>query len=269
MTAPTLKHHISLGAGVQSSTLALMAAHGEITPMPEFAVFADTGWEPKEVYDWLDWLETQLPFPVHRVSAGNIRADMVVAAQQSRFSIPYFAENNGAPTLLKRQCTTAYKIKPITKFLRRTALGLEPRQRAPKHPVLVQWRGISADEAQRMKPSRDPWLIARYPLAMELGYRRSDCLAWMQRHGYPEPPRSSCIGCPFRSNHEWRHLRDNSPAEWQDAIQFDRAIRIAGGARGKTYLHRSCKPLSDAPIDGDPDQGVLSFGDECEGMCGV
>jgi hypothetical protein len=35
---------LSLGAGVQSTTLALMAAHGEIGPMPDCAIFADTGW---------------------------------------------------------------------------------------------------------------------------------------------------------------------------------------------------------------------------------
>ena len=40
---------LNLGAGVQSSTMALMAAHGEITPMPDVAIFADTGWEPYEV----------------------------------------------------------------------------------------------------------------------------------------------------------------------------------------------------------------------------
>lgn len=33
---------ISLGAGVQSSTMALMEKHGEITPMPDCAIFADT-----------------------------------------------------------------------------------------------------------------------------------------------------------------------------------------------------------------------------------
>ncbi|WP_171177628.1 hypothetical protein [Ruegeria sp. HKCCD8929] len=33
----------SLGAGVQSTTLSLMAAHGEIGPMPDAAIFADTG----------------------------------------------------------------------------------------------------------------------------------------------------------------------------------------------------------------------------------
>lgn len=41
---------LSLGAGVQSTTMALMAAHGEIQPMPDCAIFADTGWEPKAVY---------------------------------------------------------------------------------------------------------------------------------------------------------------------------------------------------------------------------
>lgn len=64
-----VKHIISLGAGVQSSTMALMAAAGEITPMPDCAIFADTQAEPKSVYKWLDWLEGQLPFPVIRVVA--------------------------------------------------------------------------------------------------------------------------------------------------------------------------------------------------------
>lgn len=40
---------LSLGAGVQSSAIALMIAEGEIEPV-EFAVFADTGAEPDRVY---------------------------------------------------------------------------------------------------------------------------------------------------------------------------------------------------------------------------
>ena len=53
----------SLGAGVQSSTLVLMAARGELTPMPDAAIFADTGAEPEGVYTWLDELEKEIPFP--------------------------------------------------------------------------------------------------------------------------------------------------------------------------------------------------------------
>lgn len=36
---------LSLGAGVQSTTLALLAAHSVIGPIPDCAIFSDTGWE--------------------------------------------------------------------------------------------------------------------------------------------------------------------------------------------------------------------------------
>ena len=51
--SPLRLRALSLGAGVQSTTLALMASHGEIGPMPDCAIFADTGWEPQAVYDHL------------------------------------------------------------------------------------------------------------------------------------------------------------------------------------------------------------------------
>ncbi len=51
---------ISLGAGVQSTTMALMAAHGEITPMPDCAIFADTQAEPRSVYEHLEWLRATM-----------------------------------------------------------------------------------------------------------------------------------------------------------------------------------------------------------------
>tara|TARA_R110001606_G_scaffold340650_1_gene488896 strand:- start:353 stop:583 length:231 start_codon:yes stop_codon:yes gene_type:complete len=57
---------LSLGAGVQSSTLALMIEKG-LVPMIDAAIFADTGAEPKKVYEWLNWLEKQVSFPVLRV----------------------------------------------------------------------------------------------------------------------------------------------------------------------------------------------------------
>ena len=97
---------------------------------------------------------------------------------------------------------------------------------------------------------------------------RHDRLNWMERKGYPRPPRSACIGCPFHSNDEWRAMRDERPAEWQDAVDFDRAIRKAGGMRGDAFLHSSLKPLDEAPIDGNVDQLDL-WGEECAGMCGV
>lgn len=75
---PTLKV-LSLGAGVQSTVLALMNAEG-ILPKLDAAIFADTGWEPQAVYDHLDRLEVELNragIPLHRVSAGNLHDDVL------------------------------------------------------------------------------------------------------------------------------------------------------------------------------------------------
>jgi hypothetical protein len=51
MPEPTMRL-LSLGAGVQSTTLLLMALDGTL-PGLDYAIFADTGWEPQRVYDHL------------------------------------------------------------------------------------------------------------------------------------------------------------------------------------------------------------------------
>ena len=266
---------LSLGAGVQSTTLALMAAQGEIDPMPDCAIFADAGWEPDAVYDHLRWLRSPnvLPFPVHVVSAGDIRADLLRAGSGERWaSIPAFTRTVRRARIeigmIRRQCTKDYKIVPIRRKVREL-VGLT-RRRSPTAPVVEQWIGISLDEAIRIKPSFERWRINRWPL-IEQRMTRRDCIAWLARHDYPIPPKSSCIGCPFHSDALWRRMRDHDPAAWEDAVLIDRAIRTGlRGIRGEVYLHRSAVPLDEADLSTLEDLGQLDlFGNECEGMCGV
>lgn len=261
---------ISLGAGVQSSTMALMAARGEIGPMPDCAIFADTQWEPASIYRWLDWLETQLPFPVYRVTAGSIR-DAVLAKQNTtggRFaSVPYFTENGG---MGRRQCTSEHKIQPIRKKVREL-IGLKKGQRGPKEVVVRQWIGISTDEIQRMKMSSDAYVENVFPL-IDARMSRSDCLSWMEKRQYPMPEKSSCIGCPFHNDAMWRDMKKNDPVSWADAVEVDSLMRANGPVRGMKqleYMHRSLKPLDQVDLSTAEDHGQLSFLDECEGMCGV
>ena len=73
-----------------------MAARGDVGPMPDCAIFADTGWEPRATYEHLDRLEKLLPFPVHRVRAGNIRTDLLArsSARSGRFiNVPFFLKH--------------------------------------------------------------------------------------------------------------------------------------------------------------------------------
>ena len=116
---------ISLGAGVQSTVMALMAARGEL-PMPDCAIFADTQFEPSAVYTHLDWLETQLPFPVHRVTAGNIKTDTISGFNTTgqKFSvIPFFTKSG----MGRRQCTREYKIAPIRRKISELLVGKKLR----------------------------------------------------------------------------------------------------------------------------------------------
>ena len=53
---------ISLGGGVQSSVMALMAGESAFDRVPDCAIFADTHWEPPSVYDHIEWLAGQLRF---------------------------------------------------------------------------------------------------------------------------------------------------------------------------------------------------------------
>jgi hypothetical protein len=250
-----MKHFISLGAGVQSSTMALMAAHEEITPMPNGAIFADTQAEPASVYKWLDWLETCLPFPVYRVTHGNLyqiepgRVSHKTGKLYQRIAVPMHV----AGGIMPRQCTEHFKIRPI----RRQIIKLLDKGESAK-----QWIGISFDELDRMKPSRHARIENCWPL-VDRGIRRHDCLEWIHAHNYPEPPRSACVFCPYRSDRDWQQLKAREPAEFQKAIAYENAQR----ARYDAYLHPSLKPLETVMFV-DTRQLNL-FRNECEGMCGV
>jgi len=268
---------LSLGAGVQSTTLALMAAKGEIEP-PDCAIFADTGWEPAAVYRHLDWLETQLPFPVYRVSRGNILADVMTnmrgemaAAKVQRATMPVWtATLDGLSTPIHRTCTRRYKVEPIIAKTAELA-GIEMGRRTPKKPVVETWIGISTDEAGRMKPAHVRWIEHRWPL-IEAGMSRSACLRWFQRH-YPGRAlgKSSCVGCPYHSNTAWREIKDTQPEAWEQACELDEAIRPGmPGMTGTAYLHRSLVALRDADLRNWEERGQPDlFGNECEGVCGV
>ena len=263
---------LSLGAGVQSSTLALKIAHGEL-PMVDCGIFADTGAEPVGVYHWLDWLETQLPFPVHRVMHKAGLLDNLTRSMHGdgRFATApfYTAAGGGRGGSLRRQCTREFKVEPITRKLREI-VGLKKRQRAGTDIRVVQLIGISFDEAHRMRPNREPWIRNEWPL-VEARISRRDCLVWMKAHGYPEPTKSACTFCPYHNDAHWRDMKQDDPRSWTQAVEVDRLIRDGvPGTTHRLYLHRSLKPLEDVDFRNAEDFGQLdAFGNECEGLCGV
>lgn len=304
---------LSLGAGVQSSTIFLMSCYGELEKI-DAAVFADTGWEPKAVYEWLEFLKSEgqkYGIPIHIVQQGNIKKDALVSQVRGvkkdgvRWaSMPYFTrkvwraedisqlvglveshQGDGKNTyekiiaqvllngsyvqagMIRRQCTYEYKIRILEKTFRRLA-GYKPYKRMPAGTIEV-WKGISTDEANRVTMSNKKWQAFYYPL-IERRVSRGSCLYWFKKRGMPRPPRSACIGCPYHHDNEWRKMRDESPGEFQAAVEFDRVIRKCGGIRGDVFIHSKRIPLDEVDLRTDRDKGQLSlWSDECAGVCGV
>ena len=281
------KHIVSLGAGVQSTVLYLLAAEGKIIPRPLGAVFADTGWEPPHVYEHLDWLESlETGIPIYRVSAGDLYDDVWNAKKADRndpipfITIPTFGPNmQGKVTITRRQCTGDYKIKPIQKKCSEL-IGRKPRARSP---YCAQWLGITTDEWMRMKPAKPGWQENVWPL-IEMGWSRQDCLKWFGAN-YPgrRLRKSSCVGCPFHGNRTWLDFSREYPEEMERVVLLDERLRSAEfpiakwqNKDSKRYLHGSAKPLREVlqELDRrDREQLTLfdrdDFTEECEGHCGI
>lgn len=264
MTSSAPLRILSLGAGVQSTTVLLLACEGTI-PTFDAAIFADTGWEPAEVYKHLDRLAAHAArhgIPVHRVSVGNIRDD-ALDPENTFWSMPLFVRNpDGSEGMARRHCTNAYKLKPI-KAKTRELLGYPHPTAVPKSVWAETAIGISRDEIGRAKDSDVRYMRNVFPL-LDLKWTRKDCERYLRSKGWTAQ-KSACIGCPYHGNRQWRRLRDictcshtrdqhvdvdgrllcdvcahddprvcaefSSP-EWSDAVAFDAAIRD-GSARAR------------------------------------
>lgn len=279
-----IKRILNLGAGVQSTVVALMIHKGELPPI-DAAIFADTGEEPQAVYRHLEWLikEVSPAFPVVVRSAGKLGDGLVFGRTRTKghTTIPAFTQGGG---IVRRKCTVDYKINVIEQWMRRELIGLKPGQRWPKEAKITQIFGLSFEElgrAERVRRSisernRKQWCVAEFPL-IQLEMRRGHCLRWLSDYGVPHTvERSACVFCPYKSNHEWQRLKLHDAAGWSRAVEIDGLLRVsstkqARGMKNPQFLHRSCVPLGEIDFSTPEergDQGTMPFLAECEGMCG-
>lgn len=293
-------HILNLGAGVQSTALYLMSVRQdepELVPRFDAAIFADTQEEPKGVYDHLAWLQSLGGPPILVRSYGKLGDDLIKGHHQVTrsvdakyrpgqvvgqvYHIPAFLKMpDGRVSIVRRKCTESYKINVINRTIREEIVGLNRGARFPKGVSIVQYFGLSYDEPSRVAKTqakaRGGWFSPRFPL-FELEMVRSDCLDYLSPIVPHQTPRSACSFCPYHSNAEWRRIRDQEPEEWSRACEIDSLIRSEGAACrsdliGVQFLHRSCVPLAEAPIDipeSRSEQSIFGFEAECLGMCGV
>lgn len=263
---------LSFGAGVQSTAMLLMAVHGELD-LPEYVIFADTHQEPQYVYDHHDKMKTiaeEHGVTWIVVSAGDLgEIDLAAMAGEAKgVHVPYFTQLDGNKGMLARTCTRHFKIDPIRKAIRSQILGLTRGQRSITEVNMMI--GISFEERTRMTTPKEKWLKHQYPL-VERHITRLMCEDWLKEAGYEIPRKSACVFCPYRSREQWREMKLQEPAEFRKAVEFDTAIRSNAAKGFELFLLPTCEPLAEADLRNDQDRGqlLISWNDECEGMCGM
>lgn len=286
-------HFLNLGAGVQSTALYLMSIDGDEPEVPRFdaAIFADVQEEPDEVYKHLEYLKTLGGPPIIVTTAGRLGDALHQGSDANGnqrtdgghyIAIPAFTLNpqTGSKGIIQRQCTADFKVKPIERLIREHCGGQFGRP-LPKDVIVHQYMGLSFDEPKRVirvkqrflaKPSN--WKV-HFPL-WEMQMTRGDCMAYLKSRLPYEVPRSACVFCPFKSDAEWRRLRDEDPKGWERAVHIDKVCRTGTGRDAHRYLHKACVPLDQVdlrPADEKSGQTNMfshlrGFQDECEGYCG-
>ncbi len=275
--------YLSLGAGVQSGTLAEMIVIGKLPPV-DVAVFSDTGDEPQYVYDYVEYLRPRLDavgVPLEIVTNGNMVKDATAA--DGRFAaMPVFTIQDGKVGRMRRQCTREYKVEPVERLVRSYLLDRDLATKTRNGAVRIRrgvgievWLGLSLDEVSRMKENRVPAITSRWPL-IEMRMSRHDCKGWLKAHNLPTPNKSSCRVCPFHNDTYLRDMRDNHPGDWDHVVKFDAFLRsgdsrLVATAKGDLYLHRSCVPLDQVDLTTEQDNGQLELWDACDdgGHCFV
>lgn len=289
---------LSLGGGLQSTTLLLLSLHDEL-PRIDFALFADTGWEREATYQNVEILREyamQFDVPIFTVKGYASVRDQALNPEHGNFiQMPIYTKSKrtGSIGQAKRQCTTHFKIRPMRKFL---------RDNFGHRATFDQWIGISRDEALRQKPSGVKYITNKFPL-LENGWDRAKCVKWLTDEGFSIPSKSSCVGCPYRSTETWLSLTEK---EMHDAIDLDEKIRdtyknsvkvikpkatkegqieafdlawfdkrnydparMVKESELEAYLHNKCVPLAEVVLMPElyPNELFDFENEECTGMC--
>lgn len=155
-----------------------------------------------------------------------------------------------------------------------------------ENALVEQLIGISTDEIQRMKPSRDAYFRSAWPL-IDLGLNREACIKYVQKLTGKTPPRSACHMCPYHNNNEWLRLKTEEPEAFNRAVEFEKELQRVKSRTdnfGSTpFLHRTCLPIDQVPFEeliaakeakaarknAQMSFEFGSFTEECLGLCGL
>lgn len=216
----------SVSGGKDSTALILALREAEI---PARYVFADTGWEAPETYDFLDLIRQRLKIVIDVVGAPG---GMVAIARKKA----------GFPARMSRWCTELLKVKPLRAYHDLVEHGEHDFYPSTETVSAVGVRAEESEKRAAMPEWEDSTEWGGYVWRPLLRWEIADVMAIHHRHGMPVNPlyhrgheRVGCYPCIFSQKEEVRLIAEHSPERideirrLEDEFSAERAVRNANG----------------------------------------
>jgi len=211
-----MEKYISFSGGVESSAMCILFG-GKAD-----AIFSDTGWEHKEIYQRLNMMQEA----VRKFHNNNFTIHKVRSQKYGRLQ-DYIREQKFYPSPRMRYCTRIFKIEPIDKFLSQfdeveimIGLNYDERDRTGNH-------GLAKN------------VTYSYPL-IDGQITRDGCKIILKKAKLlpkfpPYMQRGGCVGCFYKSKKEFYAMAQLSPDEFDEVVAIEKDIQ---DERGKFYSVR-------------------------------
>jgi len=209
----------SFGGGTQTNAMCILIAQGKL-PLPDRIVFADTGGEMSEVWDYMNKytrpllrsLGKEIEIAPHSLSTVDFYG------HNGDLLLPAFTQAGKLPTY----CSKEWKALVVRRYIG----GADGNPNG-----VIMWLGMSTDEIERMKSSDMKWIEHQWPLCdmptkARFGIRmnRMECARLIHDFGWPPSPRSACVWCPHLDNVQWQRMKEYAPSDFHRAIAVEKSV---------------------------------------------
>lgn len=209
---------VSYGAGTNSTAMIVEMVKRE--ERYDFALFADTGGERPETYDYIltfnEWLASQGQPLILTVRKGGKEETLEENCLRMNMlpSIAYGFKG----------CSFKYKIEPQNKWANNNS---ECRATWNAGEKVTKCIGYDMDEPHRWfgKDWNDKKYFYRSPL-IEWRMGREECVESIRSVGLPLPGKSACFFCPSSKKHEILELKRAHPILMQRALKMEANAKL-------------------------------------------
>jgi len=188
-----MKHVLSYGGGVNSSALFFYILQKKL-PL-DIVIFADTGEETKETYNAVNRMKS---------CCKKANVEFVTAKSDKGRLVDYYMMKKAVPSIMKRDCTSKFKVAPIRKYL---------RGRFGKKETFGQYIGIAWDELHRAVISDVKYITNLYPF-IDARIKRDGNQEIIDQNNF-KASKSGCAGCMFMNKNGFMKLKKIDPVDFK------------------------------------------------------